>query len=373
MKKLFIPGPVQVDRLVLEEMTRPMMHHRSAECISIIKEINGLLSELLGTKDSIFLLTSSATGAMEACIRSCVIGRVLCVANGEFGRRWHSVAVSNGKDARLLDFGDGMLINYGVVADELKKGDFDAVTFVINETSTGMENDSKALKAAVQAASKDSAMDIIILADGVSAIFGTRVEVAGYDALLFATQKSLALPPGMSIIIANSRAIDRAKLVKGRGYYFDFLLLKKRSDENMTTTTPALPILYALRYKLQEIRKQGIGSYINRQQAMAEFVRSKIRGMGFKLFVPGSYSNTVTVISNNLGIDTEGLVRLLSERGYVIENGYGPLKNRTFRISHMGDINLADTTEMLAEMERIVKLQLSVTDKDDGVRKGEKG
>ncbi|MBI2140902.1 alanine--glyoxylate aminotransferase family protein [Candidatus Woesearchaeota archaeon] len=361
MKKLFIPGPVQVDRRVLEEMARPMMHHRSAECVALIREINGLLSELLGTKDSIFLLTSSATGAMEACIRSCVISRVLCIANGEFGRRWHSVAVSNGKDARLLDFGDGALVDYGAVADELRKGDFDAVTFIINETSTGMENDSKALKAAVQAASGDAAKDIIILADGVSAVFGTKVDMADYDALLFATQKSLALPPGMSIIIANSRAIGRAKLVKGRGYYFDFLLLKKRSDENMTTTTPALPILYALRYRLQEIGKQGIGSYINRHKAMAELVRSRIRGMGFRLFVPSSYSNTVTVISNNLGVDTEGLIRLLSEKGYVIENGYGPLKNKTFRISHMGDITPADTGELLAEMEKIVKSQLSAS------------
>ncbi|MBI2549665.1 alanine--glyoxylate aminotransferase family protein [Candidatus Woesearchaeota archaeon] len=351
MRKLFIPGPVQVSRRVLEEMARPMMHHRSAECIAIIKEIKGLLSDFLYTNNDIFLLTCSSTGAMEASMRSCVVGSVLCVANGEFGRRWHSIAVSNGKEAKLLDFGDGKLIDYSLVAEELRKGGFDAVAFVVNETSTGMENDSKALKKAVQSVSKD----IIILADGVSAVFGTMLDIDDYDVLLFATQKALALPPGMAIIIANDKAIERSKAVKDRGYYFDFLNLKKRSDENMTITTPALPIIYALRYRLQEIKKHGINSYIENHNAKAELVRKEIRKMGFGLFVPSSYSNTVTVISNNLGIDVEKLIRLLGEKGFAIENGYGPLKNKTFRISHMGDITSEDTKQLLKEMGKIIK------------------
>jgi aspartate aminotransferase-like enzyme len=350
MKKLFIPGPVQVSKQVLQELAKDMMHHRSAECVAIIKEIKNLIAELLQTKNDILLLTNSSTGSMEAGIRSCVANKVLCVANGEFGRRWYDIAISNGKEAKLLDFGDGKEIDYNNIAEELKNDYFDSVTFVINETSTGMENDSKALKAAVQSSSKGT----LILADGVSAAFGIKLDLEDYDVLLFGTQKALALPPGMSIIIANEKAFKRSENVKNKGYYLDFIRLKERSDNDMTLTTPALPILYALKYRLQEIKKQGISNYIKNHETMAEFVRKKIQEIGFKPFVPENYSKTLTVISNNLNIDVPKLIKSLAEKDFIIENGYGPLKNKTFRIGHMGDIAIEDTEQLLNEIEKLL-------------------
>jgi len=349
-KKLFIPGPVQVSEQVLAIMKTQMIYHRSNECKELISDIKGLISELLQTKNEVMLITSSATGAMETAVRSCIQNNVLCIANGEFGRRWYEIAKGNGKNAKLLDFGDGKNINYAMVADELRKKQYEAVTFVINETSTGVENDAGALKQAVQSVSKD----VLIFADAVTAAFGIKIVIDDADLVLFGTQKSLALPPGLSILIANEKAIRKAEHVNNRGYYFDLILIKEYNDKNLPLTTPPISLMYALKHRLQEIRKQGMENLIQEHAKKTELVRNWMNQHGFNLFVPEGYSNTLTVVCNNLEVDVPRMIKLLAASGYVIANGYGPLKNKTFRISHMGDISFEDTKQLLNEMEKIL-------------------
>lgn len=352
MKKMLIPGPVEVSRSTLIEMARPMIYHRSKEFKAILKEVKELISDLLETKNEVFLLTSSATGAMESVIRSCVENKVLCIANGEFGRRFYEIAVSNSKEAELLDFGDGNGINYETVAYKLMQNKFDAVTLVSNETSTGIENDLDALRGIIDSASPGT----LLLVDAVTAAFGTRIEVNKADALLFGTQKTLALPPGISIIIVNKKALERAEHNKNKGYYFDLTRIKKCNDEDLTLATPNLSLIYALRKKLYGIKAEGLHEFIKKHKERADLVRKWAEDNGFELLVKDNYSKTVTVIENNKGVNIKEIIKELECSGYAIANGYGPLKDKTFRIGHMGDITIEDTRNMLYQLERLLTI-----------------
>ncbi len=350
MKKMLIPGPVEVCESTLIEMARPMIYHRSKEFKAILKEVKELISELLETKNDIFLLTSSATGAMESVIRSCIEEKVLCIANGEFGRRFYEIAASNGKEAELLDFGDGKEINYETVAYKLMENNFDAVTSVSNETSTGIENDLEALRGIIDSASPGT----LLLADAVTAAFGTRIDVNKADALLFGTQKSLALPPGLAIVIANKKALTKAEHNKNKGYYFDLTRIKKCNDEDLTLATPNISLIYALRKKLYDIKAESIHEFIKKHKEKADLVRKWAEDNGFELAVKDNYSKTATVIENNRGVNIKKIIKELECIGYDIANGYGPLKDKTFRIGHMGDITTEDTRKMLYQLERLL-------------------
>lgn len=357
MRKMFIPGPVEVSNSILMEMARPMIYHRSEEFKALIVEIKKLISELLETKNEVFLLTSSATGAMESVIRSCVDKRVLCIANGEFGRRFYEIAISNGKEAELLYFGYGREIYHKKFANKLMETNFDAVTLVVNETSTGIENDLAAIRKIIDSISPNT----LLLADAVTAAFGTTIDANKADAIFFGTQKALALPPGLAVLIANKRALEKAKNNQNKGYYFDLTRMKECNDNNLTLTTPNIPLLYALRKKLFEIKAKGLNRFINEHKEKAELVRKWAEENGFELLVKENYSKTVTVIENTRNMDMKKTFRMLEKGGYCIANGYGPLKDKTFRIGHMGDITIEDTRNMLYQLERLLTINGELT------------
>lgn len=350
-KTLFIPGPVSVDEQDMQQMLKPMVYHRSKEFACLMRNIQRLMQELLctDTDRSVLVLTSSATGAMEAALRSCVQDKVLCIANGEFGRRWYEIAQANGKSARVLDFGDGKPIDYAAVADSLREP-VEAVTFVINETSTGIENSLDSLHKVVYAMAKPP----LILADAVTAAFGYQINAANADILLFGTQKSLALPPGIAIVVASQVALQAAKQVKAKGYYFDLTTIAQKASEGFTPTTPNIPLLYALHHRLLTIRKKGVDALFMEHLHKAELVRAWATHAGFGLFIKENFSKTVTVIENKPGIDIPLFMSLLDKKGYVIANGYGQLKDKTFRIGHMGGITIDDTKQLLKAADDVL-------------------
>jgi aspartate aminotransferase-like enzyme len=345
MIKLFIPGPVEVKREIRREMARQMIGHRTPEFQNLHKEIVWEIRALLGTDKEVFLLTCSATGAMEAAIRNTVEKKVLCLANGAFGKRWFEIAMQNGKEAQLLDFGEGIAYDYGAVEEELKKG-YEAVTVVLNDSATGIENNIGPIKALLK-----EFPGTLLLVDVVTGAFGTEIDFEGVDVGLFGTQKALALPPGVAIMIVDKKAMRRAKGVKDRGYYFDFIGLGKNAGEGYTLTTPNIPLLFALRKRLAWIRKMTMERHIERHLKNAEMTREFFRRRGFRLLVDQkNMSKTVTVVENNKGINIDEMIEYLQKRGYAIAKGYGKLKDQTFRIGHMG-VGFKDTQRLLKEID----------------------
>lgn len=345
--KLFIPGPVSVEEEILQEMARPMIGHRTEEFKELHREIINHLHALLGTQGkAILLLTCSATGAMEAAVRNTMKSNALCLANGAFGKRWYAIACENGKDATLLDFGNGIPFNLHMIQKELDKKSYDTVTMVLNESATGIENSVEDLQKILVAFPRT-----LLLVDMVTGVFGTPIDFTNIDVAVFGTQKALALPPGVAIVVASEKVMATAEQITQKGFYFDFVRLRKKAVEDYTLTTPNIPLLFALNKRLKEIRDSGIQEYLARHQENATLTRQFFQERGFSLLVDDKdASRTVTVIQNKHNLDIKQLIAYLQTKGYSIANGYGELKDKTFRIGHMG-VSVKDTKELLQEID----------------------
>lgn len=346
MSHMFVPGPVDVDPAVLAAQDRPMIPHRSKEFEEIFRRSSEKAARLFDTQNRVFISTSSGTGLQEAAVRNLVKQDVLSCVNGAFGARWYDVAESNGKNAFRLEFPWSEPVDANKVADALKEKHYEAVTIVHNETSTGMENPVAEIAAAVKAVSPDT----LICVDAVSSLGGARIEADkwGVDMVLASSQKCLALPPGLSLAAVSDRAMAYAEEVPNRGWYFDLLRLEKHRNKDSTPATPAVSLIYALDLQLDRMLAEGLENRFARHAAMAKKVQDWAIAAGLGLFAPEGYrSKTVTTIENRLEIDIAALNSYLLEHGMRIANGYGPLKNKTFRIAHMGETRLSDIDQLL--------------------------
>jgi predicted phosphoserine aminotransferase len=351
---MFVPGPVDVADEVLQAQAKAMLPHRSKEFEAIYKNTAEKSQGLFYTKYRVFLTASSGTGLQEAAIRNFVSRKVLCCVNGAFADRWYEVAVYNGKDAEELSFEWDEPVNPDRVADAVKEGKYEALTVVHNETSTGLQNPVKEIAEAVRAVAPDT----LILVDAVSSLAGAKIEMDawGLDTVLTSSQKCLALPPGLALGAVSDRAMKKAEKVENRGWYFDLVRMEKHRLKDSSPATPAMSLIFALEYQLDRIFKEGLENRFARHAAMAKRVQDWAEAHDQSIYAPEGYrSQTVTTIKNDRKMDISKLNNFLKERGMRIANGYGQLKNKTFRIAHMGETQISDINELLKAMEEYLK------------------
>ena len=354
MSRMFVPGPVDVDDEVLQAQAQPMVPHRSKEFEEIFRRASEKAQQLFFTRHRVLLSASSGTGFQEAAVRNFVNKKVLSCVNGAFADRWYDVAVSNGKKAQKLAFEWDEPVDPDRVAAAVKAGGFEALTIVHNETSTGMQNPVKEVAEAVRAVAPDT----LILVDAVSSLSGAKIETDawGLDMVLTSSQKAIALPPGLALAAVSDRALEKAKTVENRGWYFDLLLLEKHRLKDSSPATPAMSLIFALDRQLDRILAEGLEKRFARHSAMAKRVQEWADAHDLSMYAPESYrSQTVTTVKNERNIDLSDLNSFLKQRGMRIANGYGPLKNITFRIAHMGEIQMSDVDTLLEAMEEYLK------------------
>lgn len=352
-KRLFIPGPVEVRPDVLERMATPMIGHRSKAASALQAGIADKLRVLMATKNVVLLSTSSGSGLMEGAIRSCTRRRAAVFSIGAFGERWYKMATSNAVPADLFTVEPGRATLPEHVEAALATGKYDLVTVTHNETATGVMNPTGDIAEVLR-----RHPDVVWCVDAVSSLGGARIDVddLGIDVCITSTQKCLGLPPGMAIASVSEKAYRAAEQVPHRGLYFDYVELYKyvTEKESQYPSTPSLSHMYALDYQLGRILAEGREARFARHHAMAERVRAWARE-GFALFAdPAHLSETVTCIANTRSIDVSALNKGLGEVGYAISNGYGALKDKTFRIAHMGDATPADIDGLLAAIDALL-------------------
>lgn len=355
-KKLFIPGPVEVRPEVLEQMAKPMIGHRGKEASELQKRISENLKRIFSTENEILLSTTSGSGLMEGAIRSCTAKRAAVFSIGAFGKRWYEMAISNNVPADLFEVEMGEIITPEMVDKVIKTGNYDLVAITHNETSTGIMNPLKEIGDVVK-----KYKDIIFIVDTVSSAAGIKIEVDkwGIDICITSSQKAIGLPPGMAICTFSNRAKERAEKVENRGTYLDLLALYKyiKKKNYQYTSTPSISHMFALDYQLDYIiNKEGLENRFNRHLGMAKIVRAWAKKY-FEIFGDERYlSNTVTTIKNTRGIDVSALNKELGVRGYQISNGYGSLKDKTFRIAHMADCRIDELKDLLKNINEILGL-----------------
>lgn len=354
-KSLFIPGPVNVLPEVLEKMATPMIGHRTKEASELQRSISDKLRKLMYTEKEILLSTSSGSGLMEAAVRSCTKKKAAVFAAGAFGKRWHKMATANGIPADRFDSEWGQPTTPEMVDKVLATGDYDVVTITHNETSTGIMNPLEEISEIIK-----KYPDIIFCLDTVSSLGGAKIEVDkwGVDICIASTQKCLGLPPGMSLCSFSKKALERAKTVENRGFYFDLVSIYDtiQKKDYQYPSTPSLPHMFALDYQLDRMMKEGCKNRFNKHLEQAKVVRAWAK-KHFAMLAEEEYaSNTLTTIKNTRGISVADLNKELAKRGFIISNGYGALKEKTFRIAHMGDTTMEEVKEILSVIEDILGL-----------------
>ena len=348
---LVLPGPVEVRREILDAQAEWMIGHRSKAFAELFAHLQGNLRQTFLTANRVFVSTSSGSGLWEGASRNCVRDdqKVLHLVCGAFSDRWADVSRVNGKQVDVISVDWGKAIIPDMVADALRKDHYDAVAVVHNETSTGVTNPLEDIAGVVSEAD-----NTLLLVDTVSGFLGAelRVDDWGIDVALTSSQKAFALPPGLSFAAVSDRALERAKQVEFRGYYFDFLTFEKHLLKNNTPSTPPVSLLFAADRQLDAIMDEGLEQRWKRHLAMRDRTIEWAQSRGFELYAQEGYrSPTVTTVANNRGIDVVDLADFMLARGWAIDKGYGDIKGKTFRIPHMGDMTMDTLNAFLADID----------------------
>ena len=284
--KLFIPGPVEVSEKTMRAFSRPMIGHRSKDFQALNAAVQPGLQQLFFTKQPVFVSTSSAWGVMEGAIRNLVSKKVLSCMSGAFSDKWFDVAKKCGKQAEALQVEWGQPIMPEAIEAKLATGEFDAITLIHNETSTGTMNPLWDIAAVLK-----KFPDVQFIVDCVSSFTAMKIpfDELGIDVMLAGTQKALALPAGAAVFAVSEKAFAKAATIKDRGYYFDFLEFKKNQENNMTPTTPSISHFYALQSKLEDIAAEGLEARYARHLENAKVARAWAKESGFELFPAAGY------------------------------------------------------------------------------------
>ena len=347
-QRLILPGPVEVRAEILQAQTTWMIGHRSAAFETLFASLQQKLRQVFLTDSRVFISGSSGSGFWEGALRNSIRpGRkVLHLTGGAFGERWAQVSRANGIDVDIIAVDWGRAHDAQMVSAALQRGRYDAVCVVHNETSTGVTNPLRAIATAVR-----EHEDTLLLVDTVSGIAGAelRVDDWGIDVALTSSQKAFALPPGIAFASVSDRVLQRAAEIEHRGYYFDFLELEKSLLKNNTPTTPPVALMFAADCQLDDILAEGLETRWARHIQLRDRAHEWLLAHGFGLYAQeGCRSVTVTAVDNLRGIDVNAMADFMAGRGFAMDKGYGKIRGKTFRIGHMGDMQMDTLEEVLA-------------------------
>ncbi len=350
--RFFLPGPTWVRPDVREAMTAPSIGHRSPEFKALYASLEPRLRQVFRTEGEVLMASGSATLVMEAAVISTVGERVLNLTCGAFSERWHAVSKAVGKEAEQVAVPWGRAMDPELVRQALRRGRYDVVTTVHNETSTGVLNPLREIARAVREES-----DALVLVDTVSSLAGAPVETDawGLDIVLASVQKALAMPSGLTVAAFSERAARQAETVEHRGFYTDLLRYRDKHRAGGTITTPAIPVVYAMDRQLDVILEEGMEARWERHRALRDRTAEWAGPRGFVYASEaGHRSPTVSCLEPPEGTAAPDLVQALRERGWTVGGGYGAWKSRTFRIGHMGEVRPADLDRLLATIDNLV-------------------
>src|SRR5579863_8127140 len=320
--KLHIPGPVEVSEKTFKALCSPMIGHRGQGFKDLYAKVQPQLQQLLSTKQLVYLGTSSAWGVMEGSVRNLVSKKVLNCMCGAFSDKWFDVSKRCGKQAEALQVDWGSPVRAEAVDKQLATGQFDALTVIHNETSTGVMSPIVEI-----AALKKKYPDVMFIVDAVSSMTATKLEfdALGFDVLLAGTQKAFAMPPGLTVFVCSPAALAKAATTPDRGYYFDIVEFQKNAEQSMTPSTPSIGHVYALASKLEDIFAEGLEARFARHKKLAEATRACAARHGFNLYPDAGFESvTLTCVNNGArpgsrAVDVAKLQKLVKEQGFLID------------------------------------------------------
>lgn len=352
----FTVGPVQSCDAVHEIGAQDVPYFRTAEFSDVMLENERLMLKFSGAqKDSrVVFITGSGTASLEASIMNLLTheDRALVVNGGSFGARFSKIC-----DIHDIPHDDIKLS----AGRQLRQSDIDAIAsgrkytaFIVNmhETSTGVLYDMPLIS---DYCKKNN---LLLVVDCISSFLCDEFNMTalGADVMITGSQKALACPPGVSVIVLSPRALGCAAKNDPKCLYFDLKDALANQDRGQTPFTPAVGTLLQINVRLKEIEVAGgVGVEINRASSLAEYFRAQIKGLPLEI-VSESLSNAVTPLHPTNGMSAYDIfLRLKDEHGiWVCPNG-GDMKDRIFRVGHMGCLDTPDYDKLVVALKEVLK------------------
>ena len=325
---LFTPGPTPVPQNVRNAMSDETMHHRTPEFEAIFEKTRKHLFKLFKS-DEVIMLSSSGTGAMEAAVINLCHNTLLNVNSGKFGERFGKIAVAHGLGNVEIKNEWNTPASVEEVVNAVKENsDIDAIAIQVSESAGGLRHNVEEIAAAV----KNINPNIMVIADGITAVGVEAIDVTNIDALLAGSQKALMLPPGLSILGLSNAALE--KIGTGKGYYLNLATEIKSQRKNTTAWTAATTLIIGLLEVLETIEATGgIEKLYERTTTRAEAVKSALEAIGLHVY-PKSPAKSMTTIDDANASEIRNILK--DDFKVNVAGGQDHLKGKIFRINQMG-------------------------------------
>lgn len=352
IKKYYLlsPGPTPIPDKVLSVAAEPIIHHRTPEFSNIFMEVTEGIKTVFETKEDVFILTSSGTGAMETAVVNTLSpgDKVITINGGKFGERWGNICKAYGVVYKDIILEWGADFTKEQLADELKANpDVKAVFTTLSETSTGAIYDIKGFGEVV------SGTDGILVVDGISGVGATPCPMDEWkvDVLVTGSQKSFMIPPGLAYIAFSQKAWKMVETSKLPKFYFDARKARKNLEKKTTPWTPAISLVIQQKKALEIINGMGLPKLFEHHRILGDATRAGVKAVGFKLLAvnPG---NILTAVKVPAGVDGVKLVKTMQSKYMAyIAGAQDPNKGKFFRIAHLGYMGGFDVITALSALE----------------------
>jgi len=353
-KLLMIPGPTPVARNIQDEMGRETIAFGDASFVQDFKQLLNNLKELVNCKGEVFCIAGSGTLAMEMAIANTTKrgDNVLIVSHGFFGDRFKGLCERKGLNVDVISAEWGKVVSPEAIRVKLQEKVYAAVTVTHVDTATG----AVAPIAEVGEVVKDFPETMYIV-DGVCATAGIKEDMENMyiDVLLTGSQKAFGVAPGLALVWASEKAMERrASLGVIPEYFCDFdMWLPIMHDPSKYFATPPVNLIWALKKSVEIINEEGAENRYARHLKNAKAMQAALEALGFTILA--DKENRACTLSNVIypeGTDDAAFRTILAEEGVQVAGGLGPYAGKMFRLGHMGNIDVHDMVSVIAAIER---------------------
>ena len=363
---LQIPGPTDVPGRVLRAISEPTIDHRGPGFAELGGAVLTGVKRVFKTTQPVVIFPASGTGAWEAALVNTLSpgDAVLMARTGWFATLWSEMATRLGLQPILIETdwrrgADPARIAAALAEDKAHR--IRAVCVVHNETSTGAKSPISAVRRAID----DVGHPALLLVDTISSLASMAYahDAWGVDVTIAGSQKGLMLPPGLSFNALSEKALQASRDAKLPRSYWDWKPMLEANASGYFPYTPATNLLRGLQEALALIEEEGLPNVFARHDRHAAATRAAVEvwsqggAIELQCLETTDYSSSLTAVRLAEGHSADALRALILERfNMSLGNGLGRLKDRVFRIGHLGDINDLTLLGALAGVEMGLQL-----------------
>jgi aspartate aminotransferase-like enzyme len=351
---LMMPGPTPVPEAALLALAQHPIGHRTKEFSEILKEVTADLKWLHQTENDVLILNVSGTGAVEAGIINFLSAgdRILVGANGKFGQRWVEVSQAYGLNVETITAEWGKPLDPSLFAEKLQadtQKQIKAVVITHSETSTGVLNDLETINRHV----KEHGTALIIV-DAITSlgVVNVPVDAWGLDVVVSSSQKAYMTPAGIGFLCVSPKAWEAYQTAKLPKYYLDLGKYRQAAAKDTTPFSPPVNLIVALQTTLRMLKQEGLESIFARHERLKNATRAAIKALNLPLLVEDSFASPALTAVLPQGIEADTIRSFLKKRfDLELAGGQDHLKNKIFRIGHLGCVSDRDILTCIASLE----------------------